>query len=172
MHILVTAATKYGSTAGTAERIADGLRQAGHEVTTRPPGEVDSLDGIGAVVLGSAVYAGTWLPEAREFAHRFEGDLVRRGVWLFSSGPLGDPRERVEDVQVTHLAVTIGAYEHRVFPGVVDPAVLDDDDRAVVHALHAPVGDFRDWDAVDAYAHAIGAALVARDLVPGTASAG
>ena len=166
MHILVTAASKYGSTAATADRIAEELRGAGHEVTQRPPGEVTSLTGIDAVILGSAVYAGTWLPDARDLAHRLEAELLRRGVWLFSSGPLGDPRERVEDVHVTSVATAVGAYDHRVFPGAVDPAVLDGDDRATIEGLHAPVGDFRDWTAVDAYAHEIAKGLVSRDVVP------
>ncbi|WP_447924648.1 flavodoxin domain-containing protein [Georgenia muralis] len=165
MHILVTAATKYGSTAATADRLAEVLRSAGHEVTQRPPGEVDTLDGVDAVVLGSAVYAGTWLPAARELAHRLEADLAARGVWLFSSGPLGDPRERAEDVHVSSIATAVGAYDHRVFPGAVDPAVLDGDDRATIEGLHAPVGDFRDWAAVDAYAREIADGLVSRDLV-------
>ena len=87
-------------------------------------------------------------------------------MWLFSSGPLGDPHERAEDVHVTSIATAVGAYDHRVFPGAVDPALLDADDRAILKGLHAPVGDFRDWHAVEGYAHEIAAGLVSRDVVP------
>jgi hypothetical protein len=44
-----------------------------------------------AVVLGSAVYAGHWLKPARALADRCAAALRARPVWLFSSGPVGDP---------------------------------------------------------------------------------
>ena len=43
-----------------------------------------------AVVLGSAITAGSWMKEAVEFVHRLAEPLAERSVWLFSSGPLGE----------------------------------------------------------------------------------
>ena len=44
------------------------------------------------MVLGSAVYAGRWLEPAREYAATHAGGLRTRPTWLFSSGPIGEPR--------------------------------------------------------------------------------
>ena len=52
-----------------------------------------------------------------------------------------------------------GAREHRSFAGALLRERLGFAERAVVAALHAPYGDFRDWDAIEAWAAEIAAAL-------------
>ena len=89
MSILVAYASKYGATRGIAERIADKLRQMGKDVDLRPAGAVDDVGADEAIVIGSAVYSGSWLPEAAEFVRSHSATLAVRPVWLFSSGPLG-----------------------------------------------------------------------------------
>jgi menaquinone-dependent protoporphyrinogen IX oxidase len=67
MKVLVAYASRHGATRGIAQRIADVLRTEGLEVDVAP---VDHAAGVGAadaVVIGSAVYMGTWLKEAVEF---------------------------------------------------------------------------------------------------------
>lgn len=46
-----------------------------------------------------------------------------------------------------------------MLPGKIDKAALGFGERAIVAALRAPVGDFRDWDAVRAFADRIAGAL-------------
>ena len=58
--VLVAYGSRHGSTAEIAEAIAATLREAGLAVDCRKAGEVDSLDGYDAVVLGSAVYMRRW----------------------------------------------------------------------------------------------------------------
>jgi menaquinone-dependent protoporphyrinogen oxidase len=121
MKILVTTASKHGATAQIGTAIADHLTSAGHEADVREPDAVRDLDGIDAVVLGSAVYAGHWLKSARGFVTRLSPELARRPVWLFSSGPVGDPPKPAEDaVDVAAAVADTGAREHRVFAGRVD----------------------------------------------------
>jgi hypothetical protein len=48
-----------------------------------------------------------------------------------------------------------GARGHRVFPGRLEKHLLGIGERAVVTAMRAPVGDFRDWEAVRAWAEEI-----------------
>jgi menaquinone-dependent protoporphyrinogen oxidase len=111
MKVLVTAATKYGATAEIAQAIGDTLRDHGLDPTVIPPQQVDSLDGYDAVVLGSAVYAGHWLKPARELVDR-AGHLADRPVWLFSSGPVGDPPKPEEDpVDVAEILTATAARE-------------------------------------------------------------
>jgi menaquinone-dependent protoporphyrinogen oxidase len=52
-----------------------------------------------------------------------------------------------------------GARGHRVFPGRLDRDLLSFGERAMVTAMRAPVGDFRDWGAVAAWADEIAAAV-------------
>jgi menaquinone-dependent protoporphyrinogen oxidase len=158
--VLVTAASKHGATAEIGERIAAELSRRGHEVTNRPPEEVGKVDSFDAVVLGSAVYAGRWRPEARDFVDEFGHELLDRPLWLFSSGPLGEPPKPDEDpMDVPAIVEATSPHQHRVFPGKLDPEALGMAERAIVRALRAPYGDFRDWDAITGWAGEIADAL-------------
>ena len=98
MQVLVTVASKHGATEEIGQVLAGILREAGLSVTTSAPDEVSRLDTFDAVVLGSAVYAGRWVGSASAFADRFAADLASREVWLFSSGPIGDPAMPTEEL--------------------------------------------------------------------------
>jgi menaquinone-dependent protoporphyrinogen oxidase len=65
--ILLTYATRFGSTQEVAETIAAVLRESNLEVDIRPMQEVKKLDGYDAVVLGAAIYNARWHPEAHQF---------------------------------------------------------------------------------------------------------
>ena len=71
--------------------IAEVLADRGLEPTVLPPEQVEGVNGYDAVVLGSAVYAGHWRKPARELVNRCGTALAERPVWLFSSGPIGEP---------------------------------------------------------------------------------
>ncbi len=68
--ILVTYASRAGSTAGVAEKIGKILRDLGEVAEVKPMQEVKELDGYDAVVAGSAIQASKWLPEAMECMYR------------------------------------------------------------------------------------------------------
>lgn len=166
MRILVSAASKHGATAEIAEAIAETLREAGLEADLRPPAEVGTLDGYDAVVLGSAVYAGRWIDDARHFAERHRPALLERPVWLFSSGPIGEPLAPTEEpVDAVRQHEALAARDHRVFPGRINPSDLSWVERTITRMVKAPDGDFRDWDAVRTWA-----AGIAGELQPEPAS--
>jgi len=170
--ILVAYASKHGSTAGIARRIAERLSERGHDVDARSVDEVERLDRPEAVVLGSAVYAGSWRKEAVAFVERHERELRRLPVWLFSSGPLGDHVDDPEEQprQLEDIRRSIGPCDHRVFFGALDMSALSFGERMIVKAVKAPEGDFRDWDEIDAWADEIAVALHAdRTAGPGPA---
>jgi menaquinone-dependent protoporphyrinogen oxidase len=160
MRVLVTAASKHEATTEIAEAIATALREAGLTVDLRQPAEVQSLAGYDAVVLGSAVYAGRWLEEAKKLAERHRHELQTIPVWLFSSGPLGYPPKPVEDPPdgVT-VRDAVGAREHKVLGGRLDRKRLSFVERTIVSAVKAPDGDFRDWDEIRAWASGIAHAV-------------
>jgi menaquinone-dependent protoporphyrinogen oxidase len=160
MQVLVTAASKYGATAEIAAAIAQVLDEHGLEATVLPPEQVEEVDGYDAAVVGSAVYAGHWLKPARELVERHAAVLAGRPVWLFSSGPVGDPPKPEEDpVDVADLLAATGAREHRVFAGKLVRKQLSFPERAIVSALRVPEGDFRDWTEIHQWAAGIADAV-------------
>ena len=149
MRVLVTTGSKHGSTAEIGHAIADVLSGEGIETSILVPEDVISLDGYHAVVLGSAVYAGHWMKSMRELVDRLSAGLAERHVWLFSSGPIGDPPQPDEDpVDVATIMEATGARRHFVFAGKIDRKTLNFGERAIVSALKVAEGDFRDWDEI------------------------
>lgn len=163
--ILVAYATKHGATAEIAERLGEVLRAAGLEADVVPAQRVGDLDAVDAVVLGSGVYAGQWRKEAATFLEANAEQLTGRPVWLFSSGPTGegDPVETMNGwrfpEKLQPMADRIGPRDIVLFHGVLDLEKLNLAEKLVVKALKAPIGDFRDWDAITAWAQEIAAAL-------------
>jgi menaquinone-dependent protoporphyrinogen oxidase len=161
--VLVAAATKHGATHEIAEALARDLRSASGNaldvdcVAVRWDPSPARYD---AVVLGSAVYAGSWRDEARSWATTHAAELRERPVWLFSSGPIGEPPFPPDEPHdVAALMRVIGARAHRTFPGRLDKALLSVPERAMVTAMRAPLGDFRDWAAVQKWATEIAGSL-------------
>lgn len=158
--VLVAFASRHGSTQGIAEALAARLQQAGLGAAAIPVERRPDPASWTAVVLGSAVYAGHWLDPARDWAAAHAAALRQRPVWLFSSGPIGDPPfPPDEPYDADPLARLTGARGHVVLPGRLDKALLRFGERAMVTAMRAPTGDFRDWVAVGAYADRIAAEL-------------
>jgi menaquinone-dependent protoporphyrinogen oxidase len=166
MRVMVCAATKHGATIEIAERIGETLRdrlrahgKAVDVVVCRAETSTD-LTGFDAYVLGSAVYMGHWLEPMRELLRRYEPALHARPVWLFSSGPIGDPPKPDEQpVDAGSAVMTARAVQHRVFSGKLNHDRLGLGERAMVAALRAPYGDYRNWAAIDTWAASIADAL-------------
>lgn len=161
MHVLVTVASKHGSTRGIAAAIADELHARGINAEARDIEEAPMVVRYDAVIIGSAVYMGNWLPEAWEFVNRNRAALAGVPVWLFSSGPLGqeDPQPTAGLNRLDELMAAAGAREHRMFVGKLDKRALGIGERLIARAVKAPEGDFRDWDAIRAWAREIASAL-------------
>lgn len=180
MTVLVTHASRHGSTAGIAERLAETLRSAGVPTDCQPVSEVRSVDGYDAVVLGGAAYMFHWLKDATAFAKRHRVELADKPVWLFSSGPLGtdlvddkgrDIFEATRPKEFDELEATLHPRGTKVFFGAWDPTAepVGMAERFMKHLPATteglPAGDFRDWDAIDAWAGDIAAELGARQSV-------
>jgi len=156
MRVLVTAASKHGSTEEIAEAIANVLTKGGNDAEVIPPEEVESLEEYEALVLGSAVYAGQWLEPAMDLVDRVAEVFTGRPVWLFSSGPVGEPRKPAEDpIDLEELLAITGARDHHVFPGKLVKKNLSFPERAITVALRVQEGDFRDWDEIEGWASRI-----------------
>jgi menaquinone-dependent protoporphyrinogen oxidase len=121
VRVLVTAATKYGFTAEIARTIGAVLAERGFDTTVLSPEEVGSIEDYDAVILGSAACAGHWLELAKDLVDRSGDALTARPVWLFSSGPVGDPSRKMvqkmgeDPVDVAEILAATKARDHRVF---------------------------------------------------------
>jgi menaquinone-dependent protoporphyrinogen oxidase len=161
MTVLVAYASKHESTQGIAGHIAEKLRQMGKQAEVRSVDAVKDPGSYEAFVIGSAIYYGSWLKEATEWIHRNQVVLAGRPVWLFSSGPLGTEVKDTEQQpkEMAEFQKTIKPRDNQVFFGALDHNKLSFTERMVAKAVRAPEGDYRDWEAIDAWAESI-----ARDL--------
>jgi menaquinone-dependent protoporphyrinogen oxidase len=159
--VLVACGTKYGATAEIADKIAGVLRQAGLPTDVVPADRVGDLSHYRAVVLGSAVYIGRWRKEAARFLEANEAKLAEMPVWLFSSGPTdeGDPVELTQGWRfpgkLQPVADRIGPRDVVLFHGAVDVNKLNFLEKWMLKNVRASTGDFRDWDAITAWAEGI-----------------
>ena len=160
MKVLISAASRHGSTDQIAQAIADILVSAGFETDVRPPDEVTTTAPYDGVVIGSAVYIGHWLEPAKKLIERESATLAYKPVWLFSSGPTGEQTTPIEETaELVRLRGTAHAIDHRVFAGRLDRGQLGIAERAMVAMVHAPVGDFRVWEDIRAWSQSIAQTL-------------
>jgi menaquinone-dependent protoporphyrinogen oxidase len=161
VQVLVAYATKHGATAEIAERIGQVLREAGLGTDVLPADRVGDLTPYEAVVLGSGVYIGRWRKEAVKFLQANEHVLADREVWLFSSGPTGegDPVELAQGWRfpkaLQPIADRIQPRDMAVFHGALNAEKLNVIEKWMIKKVEASLGDFRDWDAITAWATAI-----------------
>jgi len=159
--ILVAYASKHGATEEMARFMAERFRGGGKEAEARSAEGASDLGDPEAVILGSAVYAGSWMKEATDFARRHRDALAAVPVWLFSTGPLGTEVEDEEEQprQLAELTESLHPREHRIFFGALDLGKLGFGERMIAKAVKAPEGDFRDWDEIGAWVDAIASQL-------------
>jgi len=155
-NILVCYATRYGSTIDIAAIIGNELEAAGHHVVVSPVADVEDPAKYDAIVIGSPLYMGKWLAEARDFVSRFRFPLKERPVAVFSVGYSLKDRKRehlksgenaLVDIRVFITPVSAG-----FFPGKVDPDRMSPPDKAIVTLGGVTPGDFRNEDLVRSWA--------------------
>jgi menaquinone-dependent protoporphyrinogen oxidase len=167
--VLVTASSRYGATTGIARAIGEELARHNLTAVVLAPEDVGSIEAYGAVILGSAVYTGHWLDPAKDLVTRSAAALSARPVWLFSSGPVGDPsRKLVQSMgqdpdDLPGLLTATQARGHRMFAGKLDRKHLGFAQRTSLLLFRGLEGDFRDWAGIREWAADIAGQLT----VPG-----
>ncbi len=162
--ILVTYASRAGSTAGVADAIGKTLAANGTQVDVKPMNEVKDLGPYRAVVAGSAIHGGIWLPEGMEFLQTYQTELESRPFAAFlvcitlamKNGEqyregikerMAPVRSLVEPVSEGYFA---GALDLSKLSGIVKLGM-----GAVVALGIFPKGDHRDWTAIQSWAESI-----------------
>lgn len=158
--ILLTYATRFGSTQEVAETIAATLRAVGLVVDLQPMQEVKSLDRYNVVVLGAAIYNAKWNVVAHQFVSQYQDALAQLPVAIFTLGPLSaseaakrNSRRQLDNELTKYPWLKPVAVE--IFAGKYDPSKpgMGFFDRFV------PARDLRNWDAIRAWANTLPAQL-------------
>jgi len=153
MKILVAYATKAGSTAEVAAEIGRVVESKGDcKVDVHPVGKVKEVGGYDAVIIGSAIRAGKWLPEATKFVeeHRDALSQVPVAYFLVCLTMMEDTEEKRREVAayLDPVREMVQPVDVGLFAGVMDYAKLPFIFRLMMKAMKSPKGDFRNWEAI------------------------
>ena len=163
--ILVTYASRFDSTAGVAEAIGKTLANSGLHVDVFPMREVKDLSPYQAVVAGSAINAGAWLPEAMQFVQSHRGELNQKPFAAFlvcmtlamrnADQYRGHVANWLEPVRALVRPVSEG-----LFAGGLDIAKIPSFSDRLKFRLSVlfgvwKEGDHRDWNAIRTWAEGL-----------------
>jgi menaquinone-dependent protoporphyrinogen oxidase len=162
--ILVAYASKTGSTTEIAQAIAKELQAAGHVVDITEVGSVTSLSGYNAVIIGGPVYMGKMMGEVGKFVRRHYNDLKDLPVagFIVGLGPVSkEPASIMQAEKVLHAALDpLKPVAVTAFAGRLDPEKLSWFQKWITKKVKSPVGDFRDWTAIAAWAKELPGKLI------------
>lgn len=160
--ILVTYATRSGSTQEVAEMVAATLSERGLEVELQPMRQVKSLTGYSAVVMGAPLYMFRWHKDALGFLSRHHQALVKMPVAIFALGPFHDEEKEFQTVRA-QLDEELAKFPWlvpmaiQVFGGKFDPTKLGFPYNLLPALKNMPASDARDWAAIRAWASGLAA---------------
>lgn len=167
--VLVTYASRLGSTAGVAEAIGKTLLENGAEVEVRRMADVSDLTPYGAVVAGSAIRGKQWLPEAMQFMRTHQAALRQKPFAAFlvcmTLGMKNGEKYRshvasfLDPVRALVKPVSTG-----LFAGMLDIGKIESFSNRLKFRLSVMFGvwqegDHRDWNAIREWATSLGPLL-------------
>ncbi len=162
-HILVTYATRAGSTAEVATVIGEVLRARGFDVDVTPVKERPTVEGYQAAVIGSAIRMSNWLPEIVEFVRNNRAPLSRIPAAIFTVPMLNrdgsETSRRARQAYTAPIHQILNPTDEVFFDGRMDYSKLKFLDRAMAKAVEKQTntkeGDFRDWNKIRGWAQTI-----------------
>ncbi len=171
-HVLVAFASQFGSTAEVAEAVGMCLEQIGTFAEVVPVNQVQSLERYDAVVVGSAIRGGMWLPDAVRFleTHREALGLVPVAYFSVCMTLREDTPEDRRVVAAYHDPL-LRLYPHihpvsiGMFAGALEQQRLPPLTRLMSSVVDFPEGDYRNWSLVRKWAQSVFPELVG-DLFP------
>ena len=129
MRVLVVVASRHGSTEEIGSAVCEGLRRRGIDAQVSAPDAVHEPADYDGFVIGSAVYAGSWMSEAREFveAHCLDGGAFGIAEHEEPVGERTEERARLDraggDDQIDSCIGAAELFEHPA-GGTQDPRTL------------------------------------------------
>ena len=157
--VLVTYASKYGSTGGVADAIGKELCSKGvaaDVVLIKNASNVGSYQGV---VIGSAIYMGKWMSEAADFVKK-NRDILRQVpvAYFLVCMTLSQPTEKNRAEVLSYMDPILKAVSEikpvgiGTFAGALDYNNLSWLNKKILKSKGTPEGDFRDWNAIRTWA--------------------
>lgn len=160
--ILVSYATRYGSTQEVAKVVAETIKKRGFSVELLPMRNVSNLHAYEAVVIGAPIYIGRWHEEMRKFLQTHQIWLQKLPVALFTLGPIHNEAQEIENAKLNveqELATYnwVDPIEQVVFVGSYDPEKLNFAHKLLTKLPASPLHelppvDERNWHAIRLWA--------------------
>ena len=164
--ILVAYATRYGSTEEIAKEIAAILKKDGYDAEYKNILDITSVKEYRAVIAGSAIHMGKWLPEAGDFMQIHRDYLYKVPLFVFSCGiTLNNPDENVIRKALfatDEIKQYVNPKKIGLFAGKLDKDSLSDSDRDLIILAKPPCGDFRDFKKITEWTHNIESEFLAK----------
>ena len=152
--ILVAYGSRAGSTSEVAEEIGKRLSEAGASVDVLNVKSVLDMNRYQAVVLGSAIRMGQWVPEMVEFMEKNQAVLQSMPAAFFTMCLFNLDPSKAEEVK-TYMdkpKALVAPAAEATFAGVMDYSKLKMIERLLSKAMKSTEGDFRDWNAIHSWA--------------------
>jgi len=160
--ILVAFASRSGATKGVAETIGNSLAEKGLAVDICSMQDVKDISSYRAIIAGSAIQAGKWLPEATEFVKKYQKELSGKPfaaflVCMTLAMPKGEAyRKHVSSwlepvrnmVKPVHEGLFAGTLDISKVPGLGDRIKF----RLSVLFGFWKEGDHRNWEEIRKWA--------------------
>jgi menaquinone-dependent protoporphyrinogen oxidase len=153
--ILVAYATRCGSTAEIAEALGRDLQSRGYRPEVAPVARISEVSAYQAVLLGSAVREGDWLPEAKEFVRHHQREIQNLPSAFFTVHMrfLGDD-EKSRKGRLAYLEPIRKLAQPDIeafFAGRMDYSRLSFGERLLCKAMGSKPADLRNWPAIHAW---------------------
>ena len=167
--VLVAYASVSGSTGEVAKAIAEVISDQGATVQVSEVADVSGLVGYSAVVLGSSIRSGQWLPGALQFVDAFRAFLSYVPVAYFTTClAMIDSEENQRTVlaymdSVLKLAPEVKPIGLGLFAGSLDAGQR----LPSTSTLTISPGDYRNWAEIKAWAAEVAPSLLAESQETG-----
>ncbi|NLF51485.1 MAG: flavodoxin [Leptolinea sp.] len=159
--ILVAYASRTGSTIGVAQAIAAVLTESGVQADVVPMPDVKDLSLYDAVIAGSPIQAGAWLPEAMEFIRDHRTSLNQKPFAAFLTCMTlamgkGKYRDHVSG-WLEPVRSMVKTRSEGLFAGALDIGKIPSLGDRLKFKISVLLGiwgegDQRDWDAIRSWA--------------------
>jgi menaquinone-dependent protoporphyrinogen oxidase len=165
--VLVAYSSKAGSTSEIAAAIGETLSKSGADVTVEQIKNVKDLTAYQAVVVGSLIRMGRWVPEAKKFVESNKAmlDKIPTAIFTACDTMKEDTEEKRAEVfgYIEPILQIIKPVENGLFAGKMDTSKLSFMDRTIINMMSKgedPNADYRDWGKVNTWAEKLPALIL------------
>jgi menaquinone-dependent protoporphyrinogen oxidase len=157
--ILIAYASKSGSTKEIAEFIGEELKLNEYIVDVVSVYDIKKLGHYDAVIVGSAVGGGNWLPAGRFFVEKFAKELDQKPLAIFTVCRLlkeDNEENRIEAKKYSaRIRQMVKPLIEGFFAGRVDSNKYSFTESMRIRMANIPQGDWRKWDLIKEWSHEV-----------------